>query len=396
MLEKITITGFKSIKELNEFEMKPLNVLIGANGAGKSNFIDFFRMLRAMLEFDIPELSSPSLGAFIENKGGMENLLFNGPKQTEKIHTELIFNEGINGYRFDLNITAAARFLINNEEAGYRKDKNKEMDWYSHRGGRTRPALIDGNAYRSVYIRNEIKSWQIYHFHDTSQLAKVRLPSKAYDNKFFRFDASNLAAFLFTLKMGLYNNLSYAEMINDGGEIVFLADNLQAREAYKSIVETVKIIAPYFEDFMLDPYKDGQEEKIRLQWKQKGSSLPMQSYHLSDGTLRFICLVTSLLQPNPPSTILIDEPELGLHPYAIEILVELIKAVSKETQVIVSTQSPALVDSFEVEDIIVVDRKDGASTFKRLESDALSLWLEDYSLGELWRKNVIAGGPSHE
>lgn len=394
MLEKLTITGFKSIKELNDFELKKINVLIGANGAGKSNFIDFFRMLRAMLEFEIPELKEPSLTAFIENKGGMENVLFNGPKITDNIYTELIFNDGLNGYRFGLSLTGAAGILIHNESMGY--FKNGLMDWFPHTGNLTRPALIDDHAFRSKYIRNKIELWQIYHFHDTSQFAKVRLPNRAYDNKFLRLDASNLAAFLFTLKMGLYDYPGKAAVIGDGGKIPVITDNPQAREAYENIVETIKIIAPYFEDFILEPYKAGQEEKIKLQWKQKGSSLPMQSYHLSDGTLRFICLATAMLQPQPPELILIDEPELGLHPEALGILAELIKMRKEKTQFILSTQSPTFTDFFEPEDIVTVKRKEGATIFERLDNNSLKDWLEDYSLGDLWRKNVIAGGPVHE
>ena len=117
---------------------------------------------------------------------------------------------------------------------------------------------------------------------------------------------------------------------------------------------------------------------------------------LSDGTLRFICLTTALLQPDPPSAIIIDEPELGLHPYAIEILAELIEATARKTQLIVSTQSPALLDYFEPKDIIIVNRKKGASVFERLNKEDLSTWLKDYSLGDLWRKNIIAGGPDYE
>jgi len=139
-----------------------------------------------------------------------------------------------------------------------------------------------------------------------------------------------------------------------------------------------------------------KNEKVRLNWRQKGSDYPLKPQHLSDGTLRFICLTTALLQPHPPSTIIIDEPELGLHPYAIEILAELIQAASERTQVIVSTQSPALVDYFEPENIVVVNRKQGASTFERMKMEDLSEWLDNYSLGELWRKNIVTGGPSHE
>lgn len=122
----------------------------------------------------------------------------------------------------------------------------------------------------------------------------------------------------------------------------------------------------------------------------------MQPYHLSDGTIRFICLSTALLQPNPPATIIIDEPELGLHPSAIGILAELIETASRRTQVIVATQSPLLMDYFSPEDIIVVNRKNGSSVFERLKAEDYKEWFEDFSLGELWVKNVIAGGPNHE
>lgn len=156
------------------------------------------------------------------------------------------------------------------------------------------------------------------------------------------------------------------------------------------------MVAPFFDDFILEIIKKGEKDTVKLSWKQKASDYPMQPYHFSDGTIRFICLATTLLQPNPPSTVVIDEPELGLHPYAIEILAELIQSAAKKTQLIISTQSPALIDCFSPNDIIVVNRKNGASIFERLDTDTLTSWLEDYSLGELWRKNVVTGGPVRE
>ncbi len=188
------------------------------------------------------------------------------------------------------------------------------------------------------------------------------------DDDYLRFDAANIAPFLYDLKK-------------------------KEQDVYQQIVDTIRLVAPFFDDFILKP---NENEKVRLRWKQKGSDYPLKPHHLSDGTLRFICLTTVLLQPRPPSTIIIDEPELGLHPYAIVILAELIQATSRKTQVIVSTQSPALVDCFEPEDIIVVNRKNGASVFERLNKHELSSWLEDYSLGDLWRKNIITGVPAHE
>ena len=155
-------------------------------------------------------------------------------------------------------------------------------------------------------------------------------------------------------------------------------------------------MTPFFEDFRLDVTKIGMADKVKLSWRQKGSDYPFQPYHLSDGSIRFMCLATALLQPCPPSTIIIDEPELGLHPMAISLLAELIKTAARHTQVIVATQSPALIDHFGVEDLIVARRKGGASVFERLDESSMKVWLEDYSLGELWQKNIISGGPVHE
>lgn len=395
MLDKISISGFKSIKSISNFELKPINILIGANGAGKSNFIDFFRMLRAMLEFKIAELKDcPSLAAFIEEKGGMANLLFNGPK-TQKISTELFFNRGMNGYRFELDITSAAGFMINNEACFYPKAPNGQS-WKLLGGGYTRPRLLEEintrhNRARFDYIYDTINAWQIYHFHDTSRLAGVRMPCNISDNRYFQFDASNLAAFLYALKEGDYE----AQVVNGNTPQRRMAPNQAARDSYEQIVEAVKVIAPYFEDFILVPPKEGKDD-IKMQWRQKGSDINMQAYHLSDGTLRFICLAVALLQPNPPELMLIDEPELGLHPEALKVLAELINLSKEHTQIIASTQSPAFADLFAPEDIVTVKRQDGATTLERLDASTLSAWLNHFSIGQLWRKNVIKGGIVNE
>ena len=188
-----------------------------------------------------------------------------------------------------------------------------------------------------------------------------------------RGDAANIAPFLLHLK-----------------------NEESCSDYYKRIVDAVRLVIPFFDDFRMDVQTLGESEKVRLSWSQKGSDFPMQPYHLSDGSIRFICLTTALLQPSPPSTIIIDEPELGLHPAAIVVLAELIEIASKKTQVIVATQSPALIDQFGIDDIIVVNREDGSSTFQRLREEDFSVWLEDYSVGELWSKNVITGGPVYE
>ena len=371
-LNKLTIKGFKSIRTLENFELTNLNVLIGGNGAGKSNLIEFFRMLRAMMELPLPGLSSASLQTYIADGGGSDDFLFNGPKITEQIEVETSF--GLNGYRFKLAPTADETFIINDEARYY---KGGASGWWEMGSGHTTPELLRdkdrrgaaGGSNVASYVYDAISSWKIYHFHDTSKVAPMRRFETIDDSDYLRFDAANIAPFLLDLK----NN---------------------EKSAYNQIVDTIRLVTPFFNNFILKPNKN---EKVRLRWRQKGSDYPLKPHHLSDGTLRFICLTTALLQPDPPSTIIIDEPELGLHPYAIEILAELIEATSKKTQLIVSTQSPSLVDYFEPEDIIVVNRKKGESVFNRLNKDEFSSWLEDYSLGDLWLKNIVTGGgPVHE
>ncbi|MBD3268308.1 AAA family ATPase [bacterium] len=370
-LDQVTIKGFKSIRSLENFKLDDLNVMIGANGAGKSNFIDFFRLLRAMMEVPLPSLQNSSLQAFVEDEGGSDGFLFNGPKRTKQIQGELFF--GDNGYRFALAPTAEETFLFNEEARYYDKGLS---GWWELGNGHKKPKLLkerhDQGAWRgrnvASYIYDAISAWKIYHFHDTSKLAPMRRFEIIEDNEYLRFDASNIAPFLFYLKE-------------------------HEDSAYRQIVETIRLVTPFFDDFLFKPTK---KERIRLLWRQKGSDYPLKPYHLSDGTIRFICLVTALLQPRHPSTLIIDEPELGLHPHAIEVLSELIQISSQNTQIILSTQSPSLVDCFAPEEIIVVTREKGASCFHRLKKKELASWLEEYSLGDLWRKNVFTGVPVHE
>ena len=373
-LGQLTIKGFKSIESLEDFKLNALNVLIGGNGSGKSNFIDVFRMLRAMMELSLPDLSRSNLLSYMQSGGGIDAFLFNGPKTTQRIFIQLMSEK--NGYRFYVVPTSGGEFTIEQEERYY---SGGRAGWWDMGSGHTTPIILKEKNERGAaggrsvahYIYNMIESWRIYHFHDTSKSAPMRRYEIIEDNAYLRYNAANLASFLFRLRN-------------------------EENPAYNQIVQTVRLVTPFFGDFLLALRKSGEATQVNLSWTQKGSDYPFQPYHLSDGTIRFICLATALLQPDPPSTLIIDEPELGLHPYAIEILAELIRSASERTQIIVSTQSPALVDSFDPEDIVVVNRKDGASTFERLDQHALSEWLENYSLGELWRKNILTGGPAHE
>ncbi|MDD8046786.1 MAG: AAA family ATPase [Verrucomicrobiota bacterium] len=361
-LDTLTIKGFKSIRELTDFNLKGLNIMIGGNGAGKSNFVEFFRMISAMMKQD-------GLKEYVA--GNADTFLFGGPKQTASIEVKMAF--GQNGYDFELAPTQDGFFLINNEQRHYFPENSTR----NLGSGNFNPRLLtdkDAPGLRSEhgaswYAFHAICSWKIYHFHDTSIASGMRRYHDQGHNEGLFTDASNIAPYLFGLRT-------------------------HHSETYREIVNAVRLVIPFFDDFILEP---NIHENIRLDWRQKGlQDYPMRPTQLSDGSIRFICLATALMQPKPPSTIIIDEPELGLHPEAIAILAELIHSAANRTQLIVSTQSPALIDYFDVEDIIVVNRKDGASTFERLQETDFDIWLESYSVGELWNKNVISGGPVRE
>ncbi len=364
-LDRLTIKGFKSINELVDFELKNLNMIIGGNGAGKSNLISFFRMLRALID--------GNLNRYIKDSGGAGDLLFNGRKNTKKMVFEIRFGE--HGFRFNLVPTPKDNCSIEEEARFY---QHGLTGWWnlgdSDNGASLMVAEVSQKKPDAKYsqpIYDAISSWQIYHFHDTSATASMRHYEIVQDNKSLRTDAANIGPFLFKLKQNYF------------GE-------------YKEIINAIQMVTPFFDDFILVPRQSGAKEEVNISWTQNGSDYPMQPYHLSDGSIRFICLTTALLQPNPPSTIIIDEPELGLHPAAIVILAELIQQTAQRTQVIVATQSPALIDQFAINDIIIVNRKESASSFERLSEVDFSQWLESYSVGELWTKNVIAGGPVYE
>lgn len=385
-LKRISIEGFKSIQSLKDFDLRPLNVLIGANGAGKSNFVDFFRMLRAM--------SDEGLANFIRGGGGAETYVFNGAKVTPEIKAHLVF--GANEYQFSLGTTVGSEMTVKSEAVLW---TTRPGDWTSFGGGRAESYLKSwrGNQskwgpYPSVgaHIYDAVSGWTVYHFHDTSSTSRMRREQSVRDFRELQSDAGNIAAFLHRMKGG---NVGLLDPVTGWP----MMPNLGVSEQhYHRIRETVQLIAPFFDDFLLEPETKGDNEVIRLEWRQKGSSFPFQPWQLSDGTIRFICLATALLQPKPPATIVIDEPELGLHPFALELLASLVKEAATRTQLIISTQSPAFLNAFEPEDVVVVDRVAGASRFRRLETESLKGWLDEYTLGDLVQKNVIEAGPGEQ
>ena len=355
-LSKLEIRGYKSIKKC-DIKLKKVNVLIGSNGSGKSNFISAFSLLQNILAKDMQ---------FYVAQSGINSLFYNGRKFTDSIEIKVYF--GLNAYGFELMPTDDNRLIFRNEYFEYHGNwnhksivaiGNSESMWESG-------ASNNIDNYVIPILRKQ--NWRVYHFHDTGRNAKVKQEHNISNSQVLLFDAANLAAFLYRLK----NNF---------------------KRHYDEIVRTIRIIAPYFSDFVLEP-QEWNKEQIILKWQQKGCEDVFNASQLSDGTLRFICLTTLLLQPHElqPATIIVDEPELGLHPYAITIFAEMVRQLSDEKQIIISTQSVDLLNEFDVEDVIVVDRSENGSEFRRLTEEELEVWLEqDYALGDLWKKNLLGG-----
>jgi predicted ATPase len=365
-LESISIENFKSIRA-QKLLLGKLNVFIGGNGVGKSNLIQCFRFLNEIVKKNL---------ALYSLKKGADYLLYFGRKHSQQIAFELSFRDESqlgNGYKIELVPANDNSMTVASESVTFHRPPYPAPYWEGINGASREAVIGDGPSKIAKYVRECLDSYRVYHFHDTSDSAAVKAPCKVEDNQFLRTDASNLAAFLFRLR-----NQNPVE--------------------FQNIQDTLRQIAPFFDSFDLKPSQIVPDQ-IRLEWRERGSDQYFDAYALSDGTLRFICLTTLLLQPQLPSIVLIDEPELGLHPAAIELVAAMLRSAAQRTQVIVSTQSVTLVDHFTPEEVWVVEREDAQSVFAHLGSMDLKLWLEDYegaegySLGELWEKNVLGARP---
>lgn len=361
ILNEITLRGFKSIKSLDNFRLNSLNVLIGSNGSGKSNFISVFEMLNHIID--------GRLNQYVQQNGRTSSLLYFGPKYTHSITLKLSSER--NSYEFSLIPTVEDSLIFEKETADFITDigtiynqslgtghTESKLKTYIHKVGITTVAH---------YVYDIVSTLKVYHFNDTSSSSKVRQACNIEDNFNLRNDAGNLSAFLYLMKQKYESN-------------------------YRTIIDNIQFVAPFFDDFILEPSQLNPEE-IKLLWKHKNSDEVFGPHTLSDGTLRFICLTTLFNLPNPPNTIILDEPELGLHPFAIALLSENMKAFSKKHQLIISTQSVSLVNKFEPEDIVIVERKDDQTILTRPSGQDIHNWLDDYALGDLWEKNVLGGTP---
>ena len=370
-LKKLTLEGYKSFQS-EDVSFGDVTVLLGANGAGKSNLVSFFRMLGF--------LSTGALQEFIGRAGRSDSLLFAGRRTTPQLRAVIKFVGRdhtteigtTTTYQVRLADAAPDTLIFLEERALYhRSDHVSPQDILLGAGHRESGLLEREGDTTCRIVLQLLRGCRSYHFHDTSSEANIRRYHYIGDAGYLRHDAGNLAAYLYVL-----------EQTRPG--------------CYRRIVDTVRLVFPTFDDFSLAPSPTNAREII-LNWREQDRTGHLFGPHqLSDGSLRFMALATLLLQPPEklPNVIILDEPELGLHPYAISVLAAMVRSAATQVQVVLATQSPRLVDEFEADDIVVLEAKGSSGTkCQRPKPDDLAEWLEEYSLGELWEKNHFGGRP---
>lgn len=367
-ITKIRIAGFKSIRSWDSLEPGAMNVLIGPNGAGKSNLIGFFRLLSWMMQ--------GKLGLHVGQ--GASALLFDGPAKTKEISAslEIRTDKGVNEYAFSLfHVAGRDEFIFSDERFRFTPaNRTQPYRWNDLGSGHRESALIEAadsgpeqSRPTARAILALLRSFRIHQFHNTSDTARLKTSWLASDSLSLKEDAGNLAPFLLRLQR-------------------------EAPASYRQIVAHCRRLLPFFEDFVLVENREG---RVLLQWKEFGSDMVFDTSVASDGMIRAFALLALLCQPPDDihDVLFLDEPELGLHPTAIELVGALLQSVSAHAQVFVATQSPYMLNEFEPEQVTVIERRGRESTFKKLSSVELGEWLDDYSMADLWWKNILGGKP---
>jgi predicted ATPase len=337
-----------------------LNIFIGANGAGKSNFVESFKFLELIV--------LNGLDKYVAIMGRADSFLFQGSETTEKIKIKInVEGQSCDNYGFTFNRTVENYFFVY-QNIPFANKKHLLNQAFLENGDNLQP----GNQ-AIEFIYSVIGRWRIYHFQNTSAFSPLRKEASVYNCQELLEDGSNLPAFLLALKS-------------------------KKREVYEKITSALKLVMPSFDEFVLEPEQNKilNDELVRLCWRQKGTRYIFQPWQMSDGILRFLAFAVVLLQPELPTLMIIDEPELGLHPESLDILSGFLHEAAFRSQLIVVTQSPDLLNTMEPEDVITVNMRNGESFFERLNRADLASWLEKYTIGDLWWKKVIQAGPTSD
>lgn len=373
-IERIRIRGFRSLADVELTPPAGASVLIGANGSGKSNFVQFINMLSWMLK-------SRRLGEFVNTEGGADDQLHGGSETTPRLDAEIAIRTGTgrNDYRFSLAYAHPDRLIFTEEAFRYSRDDHADKAGWTHLGSGHREARIveagqSGGATKSLGLNSKtartvtylLRNCAAYQFHNTGAKSNFKKKWDAGDNTYMRSDGGNLAAIL--------HRLEHEDV-----------------RRYELICSHISRVLPGFDRFEIEE----QSRKVSLRWRSRHSDKSYGAHLTSDGSLRFFALVTLLNLPVEmlPGVVLLDEPELGLHPRAIALIGDMIRALAGRRQVIAATQSPLLVDAFELDQVFVLELRNGRTELHTPDADQLRTWLDEFSVGELWQKNLLGGRP---
>jgi predicted ATPase len=359
-IAEISIEGFRSLKHVEKLQLPQLTVLIGANGVGKSSFIRLFEMIGWMLR-------AHDLQGFVARNGYGDDQFFMGSRNTPQIKVELRIatDRGLNEYRFEMAHLSAGDTLMLTHEA-YRYSNAAmvgQANWTDLGGAGKESALPDRPDKTAKAIYHLLRQCATYQFHDTSAKAALHLSWDISDSVRMRSDGGNLAAVLLDLRE------------NDGPH-------------YRQLVRQIQRVFPALENFVLEPVAG----KVLLRWKSRYSDKIFGAHLTSDGSLRLFCLLTLLSLPDErlPDVLFLDEPELGLHPHAITLVSEMLKRVARTRQVFIATQSPYMVDCFDLENIVVAEAEGGATRLRNMPKAQYQQWLDDdYLLSDIWLKTPV-------
>ena len=392
-IESIRLENILSYGPNSEpFPLEPLNVLIGANASGKSNFIEALSLLQAApRDLQIPIREGGGVGEWLWKGSimcfavidvairdilpffGMDPLIkyqlsFGGPSGHFLLMDELI-ESGSTGSATSEQSVLYYRYRLSDEGSLLRvrgEDQLRNLKQGELKSGQSiLSQRRDPDSYPALTsLANQFERMRFYRIWNLGRHAPPRLPQRAdlYQSELLE-DASNLA--------------------------LVLSDLLNRPTVKEQILERMRDLYPTFNDVTTTVIGG----TVQIFFHEKGLYDAVPATRLSDGSLRYLCLLAVLCHPNPPPIICIEEPELGLHPDIIPEVAKLLVEASERTQIFVTTHSDVLVDALTdvPEAVVVCEKEDGATQLRRLDPDRLAHWLEKYRLGDLWSQGQIGG-----
>lgn len=363
-LESLEIKGYASIRETRVDLTSDVTLLVGANGSGKSNVVGAFELLGRIVDQQLND-------HLIRTLGGLSSVLHAAPNSADdadRVSLEAwgrAHNSLSNGYRAVVEPAAGDAATLD-ERSSFQDRSHYTSPHHDHLGTARESVLRDlaETSAKERFVLEVMSGCRVFHFDDTSIDAPPKKRTDVADDLTLGPNAHNLAPLLSRIRAS-------------------------DPPRYTRIVRTVRSVAPFFDDFVLEP----EYGKLLLRWRERGLDRVFSADALSDGTLRFVCLAVLLLQPSPPATIVLDEPELGLHPFAIHQLAGLLRVAGRQSRVVAATQSVTLLSEFSLEEVAVVERSGRGTIVNRPDVGSLQRWLDDYSLGTMWEKNLLGGRP---